>query len=182
MNLRTTTRLILGFCALFASAEIDRSAFGTLNVEADNAIVDNRFFNHLHRYGIHLDGPRRIRFPKTFVTEYPQQVYSSEQTLTLTNKNFKRGWLLTGKVFQDKLFGIHSWSELAAEFRFKSISWVQGGTGSAAGINIHPNGEYIEADPGFGKGTYDIKFEVVLQIPPFPDADRYYGVLAFIIQ
>ncbi len=182
MILRTPTRLLLGISMLVASIEIDQPAFGTFNSNSENAFVDNHFFNHLHRFGIHLDGPRRISFPKTFVTEYSQEVYSSEQTLRLTNRNFRRGWSLKGKVFLDKLFGIRSWTSLPAEFRFKSISWVRGGNGSSAGINIHPNGEYIEADPGFGMGTYDIKFEVILQVPPFPDADKYYGVLAFIIQ
>lgn len=182
MSLRSFTRCLFGFCLLIASIETNHSVFGTYKNGSENTIVSNHFYNHLHRHGIHIDGPRRINFPRSVVTEYAQEIYSSEQTLRLTNKNFQRGWTLKGKVFLDKLFGIHSWTSLPAEFRFTSISWVGGGNGSSAGINIHPNGEYIEADPGFGQGTYDIKFEVVLQVPPFPDADRYYGVLAFIIQ
>lgn len=80
------------------------------------------------------------------------------------------------------MFGIDSWSRIPAEFKFKSITWVAGGNGSTAGIDIHPSGEYNEADPGFGKGVYDIKFKIALHAPSFPDADHSYGILAFIVQ
>ena len=193
MNTRFISRKIhsfLGFAALLASVQIDPGAYGTFDVYDDDfdsltdrpSHIQGYFYNHLFHRGIHLDGPRRIRFPEISVTEYPQEIYSGERTLRLTNRHYKRGWLLGGKVFREKLFGIHSWSRIPAEFKFKSITWVEGGNGSTAGINIHPNGEYIEADPGFGKGVYDIKFEIALQVPAFPDADRYYGILAFIVQ
>ena len=172
---------LIGLC-LLVSQPFEDSAFGTWRYEKDRNAADSIFYNHLHRYGIHLDGPRRIAFPNTRVEGFPQEVYSGEHTLRLSNRNFKKGWLLTGKIFQDHLAGIRSWEKIPAELKFKSITWIREGNGSTAGITIHPSGEHIEADPSFGMGVYDIAFEVALRVPAFPSADKYYGISAFIIQ
>ncbi|MGK0240036.1 MAG: hypothetical protein ACI92G_003520 [Candidatus Pelagisphaera sp.] len=181
------TRFLIVTVALFTSSNLEQPLFGTRGAEQTSesryeSDVANSFFNNLHRSGINIDGPRRIPFPSITVVEYPQDVYSSSQTLRLTNKNFKKGWLLGASIFQNQLIGAKYWERIPAEFQFKSITWVQGGTGSTAGIEIHSSGRSIEADPSFGKGTYDIEFEVVLKVPAFAYADQYYGVCSFIIQ
>ncbi len=190
---RIAVRATFALALIFADIQRRESAFGTYSHSNLNghdhkedfyhqSYADDHYYNHLHRYGIHLDGPRRIIFPRTTVTEYPQDVYSHEQRLILSNKNFKKGWLLNGKVFRDRLFGWKTWERIPAELKFKSITWVRGGNGSTAGIRIHPSGEYIEADPNYRRGVYDIRFEVVLRVPAFPYADKYFGVCAFIVQ
>ena len=150
--------------------------------EPVNHGMDSAFYNHLHRYGIHIEGPRRIRFPSIEVVDRPQDIFCETQYLRLSNRNFKKGWLLSARIFKEKLFGAATWERIPAKLRFQSISWIEGGSGSTAGITIHPNGERIEADPSFGMGIYEIAFEVKLEVPAFPHADDYYGICSFIVQ
>lgn len=172
--------------AIFSTSLSPFSLEGTqakhLPGEPANHGMDSAFYNHLHRYGIHLDGPRRIRFPSVEVSDLPQEIYSDTQRLVLSNRNFKKGWLLNARIFKEKLFGATTWERIPAKLRFESISWIEGGSGSTAGISIHPDGERIEADPSFGMGVFEIAFEAKLEIPPFPHADNYYGICSFIVQ
>lgn len=160
LNIMNLCRTGIFLMALIAIQLFEDSAFETWSFHDGEDTVENLFYNHLHGYGIHLDGPRRISFPNTRVSDFPQEVYSGEHTLRLSNQNFKKGWLLTGKVILGHLIGIRSWERIPADMRFKSITWIGGGNGSTAGISIDPSGEFIEADPSFGLGIYDIAFEI----------------------
>lgn len=129
-----------------------------------------------------VEGPGRIALPEVEVADSPQTVYSGSLTLDLTNKSELNGWLLTGEVAQDALVGSYTEERIPATLTFKSISWISGGHGSAAGITVFPDGSRIEANPGFGIGKYKIEFEIRYDVPAFPAADRYDCVSTFIVQ
>lgn len=119
MNTRFTRRAthwILCLAALFACTQIDTGAFGTFRIYDDDKdpFYDGQkqlrgyFYNHLRHQGIHLDGPSRNRFPEILVTEYPQEIYSGERALRLSNHHDNQGWLLGGKNVWNRLLEPHS--------------------------------------------------------------------------
>ncbi|MDQ8202043.1 hypothetical protein [Pelagicoccus sp. SDUM812003] len=131
---------------------------------------------------INLRTDRSFSLPSIEVRSTPQSVYSGDLTLDLINNNDSAGWILTGEVDTGHLIGSSSGERIPATLAFKSITWVKGGNGNAAGITISPNGSTIEADPGFGLGQYTIVFEIRYDVPAYPRADSYQGVSTFIIQ
>ncbi|MBK1879825.1 hypothetical protein [Pelagicoccus mobilis] len=131
---------------------------------------------------IRVEGPGRVTLPEVEVKDSQQTVYSGSLTLDLTNKSELNGWLLTGEIAQNALIGSYTEEQIPAALSFKSITWISGGNGSAAGITVYPDGQRIEADPGFGVGKYKIEFEIRYDVPPFPAADRYDCVSTFIVQ
>lgn len=132
--------------------------------------------------GISLEGPRRISLPEISVSENPHRVYSGNLTLDLSNKEELNGWMLTGEVAENALVGSYTEERIPAILTFKSVHWIKGGNGSAAGIRILQDGSKVEADPGFGIGKYKIEYEVRYEVPAFPAADAYRGVSTFIVQ
>ncbi len=168
---------------LVATFSINGSLIESVFASSDRTIEkENRFLNRLSDQGVRLQGPSRITFPDTSVTEYAQDVYSGIQYLRLTNSDFKNGWMLRGKVFQSQFTGLVTWEKIPAKLKFTSITWKNGGDGSTAGITISPDGDWIEADPSSGRGTYEIAFELIFQVPAFANADHYTGVSIFSIQ
>lgn len=131
---------------------------------------------------INIRGDNRITLPGLTVTSSPQQVYSGPLVLTLANKNETNGWILSGEVAENALVGSATSERIPATLSFQSISWLSGGSGSAAGITVFPDGSRIEADPGFGLGNYEIVFEIRYDAPAFPIADQYQGVSTFTVQ
>lgn len=129
-----------------------------------------------------VEGPGRVTLPEVSVTDSPQTVYSGSLTLDLTNASEPNGWILTGEIAQNALVGSYTEERIPATLTFKSITWISGGHGSAAGITVYPDGKRIEADPGFGIGKYTIEFEIRYDVPAFPAADRYDCVSTFIVQ
>ncbi len=129
-----------------------------------------------------LTAPTQISLPSIEVASYPQTVYSGDYTLELFNSDQNDGWFLTGEVLDQQLVGLATSETLPSQLVFKSIAWISGGQGSAAGIAISPDGSSIEADPGFGIGTFSIVFEIQYEVPAFPRADAYQGTCAFAIQ
>ena len=144
--------------------------------------LSSAFHHGSHKRGIHLEGPQRIRFPATSVSENPEILYSGNHNLRLANFHHKKGWSLSGRIFKKLLIGRRSFETIPAELKFKSITWIQGGNGSAVGITMHPDGQRIEADPSFGMGIYNIEFEVAIHVPAFAYADSYHGVSLFSIR
>ena len=134
------------------------------------------------RAAITLTGPGPISLPQITVTDSAVSVYSSGNILELRNPNVKTGWILTGEVINGYIEGVATSAQLTAELTFVSITWVPGGLGSNLGLTIYPDGKTIEADPGFGRGTYHIEFEIRYDVPAFPRADTYQGLSTFIIQ
>ena len=131
---------------------------------------------------ITLTAPTSIRLPDTSVTESPQTIYSGDITIQLKNPNVKTGWLLSAEVLNEQLEGLNSGENIPAQLYFKSITWIKGGQGSSLGLTVHPDGKRIEADPGYGRGEYEIVFEVRYTVPAFPRADIYQGLTTFIVQ
>ena len=128
-----------------------------------------------------ITGPGQIALPSLSVSAEYQSVLSGNYTLQLRNTNGKQGWLLTGEILNGALLGDSSGFALPATMRFKAIRWTSGPSGSTAGIAIASDGSRIEADPGFGRGQFDIDFEIQYDVPPFPRADIYRGVTTFSI-
>lgn len=126
--------------------------------------------------------PSQLSLPAVSVASFSQTVTSPEHSLELFNRNEKNGWTLTAEVADEQLAGDFSSASIPASITFKSITWIGGGQGSAAGIFIHPDGSRIEADPGFGLGKYAIVFEIQYHAPAFPIADSYRGDSIFIVQ
>ena len=131
---------------------------------------------------IMVEGPDRVTMPELTVSDSPQTIYSGSLTLDLTNEAELNGWILTGEIAQNAFIGSYTEERIPATLTFKSITWLSGGHGSAAGINVYPDGQRIEADPGFGIGKYRVEFEIRYDVPAFPAADRYDCVSTFIIQ
>lgn len=132
--------------------------------------------------GIEIEGPRRIALPSLTVSADAQQVYSGTLTLDLSNAKETNGWLLQGDIAEDAMIGDFSGERIPAALTFRSITWIAGGNGSAAGVRIHSDGTRIEADPGFGIGKYKIEFEIKYDVPAFPATDSYNCVSTFIVQ
>lgn len=131
---------------------------------------------------ININAPQNISLPSVEVTSSPQTVYSGDLILSLRNNKDTVGWILTAEVINDQLVGSASGQTIDATITMKSVVWVSGGNGSAAGITIFPDGSRIEADPGFGMGVYDIVFEIQYNVPAYPRADSYQGTSSFVIQ
>lgn len=129
-----------------------------------------------------VEGPGRVALPEVQVAGTQQTVYSGSLTLDLTNKSELDGWILTGDIAQNALIGSYTEERIPATLSFKTITWISDGNGSAAGIRVYPDGQRIEADPGFGIGKYKIEFEIRYDVPAFPAADRYDCVSTFIVQ
>ena len=132
--------------------------------------------------GINLSVSRSISLPSVAVAPDPQTVFSGDQTLSLNNSNVSNGWILNASVENGVLLGSSSGETIAATILFKSVIWRKGGNGTVAGIAISQDGSRVEADPGFGLGSFDIVFEVRYDVPAFPRSDTYQGVSTFVIQ
>ncbi len=130
---------------------------------------------------ITLVGPGQISLPPVTVAEHPQTIASGDLTMRLRNRGGNEGWILRGRVIGNAVQGVETGIDLPATLQFKSIRWISGPSKSTAGIAISRNGRRIEADPGFGKGLFEIVFEITCAVPPFPRTDAYQGVTSFTI-
>gem|GEM_PF-3357107 len=143
------------------------------------ALVSLFSLNTLHGAGLSIDAPASIVAPPAQVGPDPQTISSGDQTMSLQYSG-KRGWQLSGEINQNIVEGWESGIRMPALFKFKSITWISGGEiKSTAGISISPDQTMIIAEPGFGKGRFDIIFEVIYEVPALAYADTYHGVIAF---
>lgn len=123
-----------------------------------------------------------IRIPEISITGAAHSIQSEEQKLCLKNSSVETGWNLLAEVYQYRVEGQELGGSLSATLKFKSIRSIDQNAAKPHGMRISENQSRIEADPGSGIGTFEIIYEIELTIPPFPYADRYYGISTFSIQ
>lgn len=131
---------------------------------------------------ISLQSQSYVSVPQISITGRPYRMKSEVHSLVLENDSETLGWTLTAEVYQRRVEGQDFGISIPATFKFKSIKRKDGHSGRASGLRITGDNSRVEADPGFGIGTYEITYEIEFLIPPLPYADHYYGVTIFSLQ